>query len=222
MRGLLLDLDDTLYGFVPVDQHARAAVYAAISRDLGVELDEASALFNAARQRVMDRLGTRAGAHSRLLFLHELASSIGAPLSYSRKWERVFWGEYLAVMEPYAEAAPLLRGWRAAGHRTAIVTDLMLDIQLQKLEKLGLLELVDAVVVSEEVPWDKPAPEIFELALQRIGVPRERCIMVGDNDRRDGAGARALGIEYLRVRGTEPDAAGLSLAELARKLGVQL
>ncbi|HEY6877452.1 MAG TPA: HAD-IA family hydrolase [Polyangiales bacterium] len=221
-RGLLLDLDDTLYGYVPVERHARAAVLSEISRDLCVELAEAGALYDAARQRVKKRLGKTGAAHSRLLYLLDLASSARAPLSLPRKWERTFWGEYLRVMEPHPGVRELLAGWRALGNRTAIVTDLVVDIQLQKLEKFSLLELIDAIVVSEEVPLDKPAPEIFELACARLGVPRERCVMVGDNDAKDGAGARALGIPFLQVRGTEPDANGLTLQEVARELGVPL
>jgi putative hydrolase of the HAD superfamily len=219
-RGLLLDLDDTLYAFAPVEKRARTAVYAAIARDLNLPESRAAELYDAARTRVMERLGTRASAHSRLLFLHELVATVGAPLPLARVWERIFWGESLVAMQPYPEARPLLEAWRAAGHRTAIVTDLMLSIQFDKLERLGLLELVDAIVASEEVPLDKPAPEIFELAWSRLGVPRERCVMVGDNDARDGVGARALGIPFVHVRGSDPGAAGVSLGEVARALGL--
>jgi putative hydrolase of the HAD superfamily len=219
MRGLLLDLDDTLYAFAPVEARARAAVYAAIARDLDITPARAAELYDAARGRVMERLGTRASAHSRLLFLHELVASEGAPLTLARSWERTFWGESLTAMRPYPEARPLLEAWRAAGHRTAIVTDLMLSIQFDKLERLELLELVDVIVASEEVPLDKPAPEIFELAWSRLGVPREQCVMVGDNDARDGVGARALGIPFLHVRGSDPGATGMTLAEVARALG---
>ncbi len=218
MRGLLLDLDDTLYAFAPVEARARAAIYAAIARDLGISEALAAEHYGAARQRVMDRLGTRASAHSRLLFLHEMVATLGAPLQLARAWERLFWGTSLASMTPYPEARPMLEAWRAAGHRSAIVTDLMLSIQFEKLERLGLLDVVDVVVASEEVPLDKPAPEIFELAVARLGVPRAQCVMVGDNDARDGVGARALGIPFFHVRGSEHATAGMSLAEVARLL----
>jgi FMN phosphatase YigB (HAD superfamily) len=219
-RGLLLDLDDTLYAFAPVEKRARAAIYAEISRDLNVPEARAAELYDAARGRVMERLGTRASAHSRLLFLHELVAAVGAPLLLARQWERTFWSTSLLAMTPHAAALPLLEAWRAAGHRTAIVTDLMLSIQLDKLDRLGLLEAVDVVVASEEVPFDKPAPEIFQLAWSRLGVPPERCVMVGDNAARDGVGARALGIPFLHVRGSEPNAAGMTLDEVRRELGV--
>jgi putative hydrolase of the HAD superfamily len=219
-RGLLLDLDDTLYAFAPVEKHARAAIYGEISADLGIAKDRAAELYEAARSRVMERLGTRASAHSRLLFLHELVATVGAPLPLARKWERTFWSTSLVAMTPYPEARPLLEAWRAAGHRTAIVTDLMLSIQFDKLERLDLLDLVDVVVASEEVPCDKPAPEIFELAWSRLGVPRSECVMVGDNDARDGVGARALGIPFVHVRGSDPGAPGIPLSEVRRALGV--
>jgi epoxide hydrolase-like predicted phosphatase len=43
-----------------------------------------------------------------------------------------------------------------------------------------LPELFDAVTISGEVGLRKPAPEIYALAAQRIGVAAERCVFVDD------------------------------------------
>src|SRR4029077_12356220 len=115
----------------------------------------------------------------------------------------------------------LLVGWRALGHRGAIVNDLALEVQLWKLEAFGLHEIVDALVVSEEVEYDNPALAAFELAIERLGVVREHCVVVGDGVQTDGAGAVALGVPFYRVRGSEPgEGDGMTLMEVARALGV--
>ncbi|HYO17422.1 MAG TPA: HAD-IA family hydrolase, partial [Dermatophilaceae bacterium] len=41
-------------------------------------------------------------------------------------------------------------------------------------------EMFDAVVISGEVGMRKPEPEIFELALDRIGLPAGECVFVDD------------------------------------------
>ena len=110
-------------------------------------------------------------------------------------------------------ADALLDGARARGWRVSVVTDLTLEVQLWKCEALGLLARVDALTASEEVEADKPHPALFRLGAARVGVALERCVVVGDDDARDGAGARALGLPFHRVgRG------GAGLADVARAI----
>lgn len=41
-------------------------------------------------------------------------------------------------------------------------------------------ELFDVVVVSGEVGWDKPAPEIYTMTAERLGVLPEECLFIDD------------------------------------------
>ena len=222
-RGLLLDLDDTLYDYAPAERRGRAAALANVVRDTGLEHSHAAQLYDEARARVKNRVTQRGSSHSRLLYLHELAHASGRPavLARVRDWERAFWAEYLRGAELRPFARELLVGWRARGHRVAIVTDMVLEVQLWKLQALGLSELVDALVVSEEVAYDKPALASFELAIERLGVLREQCVVVGDSVQADGAAAVALGVPFYRVRGSQPgEEDGMTLEDVARELGV--
>jgi len=53
---------------------------------------------------------------------------------------------------------------------------------------------VDTVVDSELVGVAKPDPRIFEIALDRLGVPAGRALHVGDTPAADVDGARAAGV----------------------------
>ena len=53
------------------------------------------------------------------------------------------------------------------------------DVEVMR-EIIGADEWVDAVVNSSEVDASKPAPDIFELALERAGTTAEHAIVVGD------------------------------------------
>jgi putative hydrolase of the HAD superfamily len=222
-RALLLDLDDTLYDYLPNEQNGRAAVFSAICSDTGISGERARELYDRARKQVKARVGNTGCSHSRLLYLIEVAHTCGVPgaIAHARGWERAFWRAYLSRAQLRTGARELLSGWRAQGNKVAIVTDLVAEVQLWKLEQFGLFELIDALVVSEEVALDKPALAAFELAMQRLGVQREQCLVVGDSLKKDGGGAEALGIPYYRVRGTEAgNAEGMTLIEVARALGV--
>jgi 2-haloacid dehalogenase/putative hydrolase of the HAD superfamily len=52
----------------------------------------------------------------------------------------------------------------------------------------------DAVVVSEAVRCYKPAPHIFRVALDALGVAADRVLHVGDSLHSDVGGARSVGI----------------------------
>lgn len=104
---------------------------------------------------------------------------------------------------------------RGSGCCIGIVTDGTTQEQTETLFRLGLLQLVDAIVTSEELGVEKPAPEMFEEALRRLGIANpEDASVVGDSLERDIAGAKALGIcsvlttEYIRPTDKEIALAG--------------
>ena len=64
----------------------------------------------------------------------------------------------------------------------------------QVLEHLAIRHLFDAVVTSEDVVHQKPAPDIFLEAARRIGVPPQSCRAYEDTD---------LGMQAIRAAGME-------------------
>lgn len=219
VRGLLLDLDDTLYDYAPAEAAARPAVLADVARTTGRSDDEVAEVWSAARKAVKARLGNTASAHSRLLYLAELAARLGAGLPEVRGWDRTYWATFLDTARLRPGALELLDGWRGLGHRTAICTDLTLEVQLWKLERFGLFDRIDALVASEEVPKEKPELDLYHLALTRLGLDAEACVIVGDNPKKDGGAAERLGVPYLRARSSETGE-GDDLFTIAASLGL--
>ncbi|XP_072985573.1 uncharacterized protein [Typha latifolia] len=70
------------------------------------------------------------------------------------------------------------------------------DTRLRKLLKdLKVSELFDAIVISSEVGYEKPAAEIFKIALDQIGVDAGKAVHVGDDEKADKTGANAIGLD---------------------------
>ena len=63
----------------------------------------------------------------------------------------------------------------------------------------GLEEYFDPIVISSEVGFEKPAPEIFRIALERAGLRGEQCLYVGDNYYDDAVGCRKVGMRSLII-----------------------
>ena len=110
------------------------------------------------------------------------------------------------LVEGASEALGALRG---AGLSLACVANWDMTLPLH-LERLGVAHFFQAVAVSAVVGAEKPDPAIFRFALDRLGVPPERALHIGDNDRTDGDGARAAGLAFEPVPlSTLPERLGL-------------
>jgi putative hydrolase of the HAD superfamily len=92
---------------------------------------------------------------------------------------------------PYPDALETLREAKDRGLATAVISNISFDIR-PHLQHAGLLDLLDAVVLSYEVGMVKPDPKIFQVACDALGVDPASAVMVGDHAA-DGGGS-ALGV----------------------------
>lgn len=94
----------------------------------------------------------------------------------------------------YPDTLSTLKTLKERGYRLGCVTDGWADIQRGKLETVGLTDMFEVIVVSEEVQAPKPRPQMFEKALQELHLRPEETVYVGDVFAKDVLGAYRLGI----------------------------
>jgi 2-haloacid dehalogenase len=90
----------------------------------------------------------------------------------------------------------VLRRLREAGQRTAILSNgspRMLDAVVQA---AGLDKLLDAVLSVEEVGVYKPHPRVYQLAVDRLGIPA-RAIAFQSSNAWDAYAASAFGMQVV-------------------------
>ncbi|MGV0780582.1 HAD family hydrolase [Mycolicibacterium sp. XJ775] len=109
---------------------------------------------------------------------------------------------YNRVIDPaswtaYPDTARVFKSLKAQGLRTAVVSNIAFDVR-PAFTAIGAAEHVDEFVLSFEVGAVKPDPAIFTTALQRLGVPAQEALMVGDSEEADG-GAREVGCQFALV-----------------------
>ncbi|MET9558005.1 HAD-IA family hydrolase [Streptomyces sp. NPDC006645] len=90
-------------------------------------------------------------------------------------------GRAWAEVPAAGRMAALARSARAAGHRLALLSNSFGLDPFNPYEHVGVWDLFDVHVVSELVGLAKPDPAIYQLALELIGVPAERCVFVDDH-----------------------------------------
>jgi putative hydrolase of the HAD superfamily len=103
---------------------------------------------------------------------------------------------------------PCLEALDERGIQIGIVCDVGFsggEMLRELLAREGLLDYFSGWGFSDEVGHYKPAPQIFEAALEMLGARPEEALHVGDLRRTDVAGAAALGMRTVRYRGMNPE-----------------
>lgn len=73
----------------------------------------------------------------------------------------------------------------AKSTKTAIISNGKTVWQKIKIEKTGLDKIFDVIIISEEAGEWNPDPQIFTLALKRLGLNSEEALFVGDHLKND-------------------------------------
>jgi len=100
------------------------------------------------------------------------------------------------------EVVPALRRLSEAGLKIGLVSNAAYRPRLMRrqVEILGLLPHLDSLTFSSEVGLRKPHPAIFRDALEKLDVPAESALFVGDRLREDVRGPKQLGMRAVLLR----------------------
>ncbi len=176
-RGLIFDCDGTLADTMPL--HWRAWQVIAARHKIQLPIDRFYSLGGVPSREILKLLCAEQG-----LALDHLA--------IAREKE----AEYLpliAQVEPINAVVGLARENHGKVPMAVASGGTRRSIEMV-LEHLGIRHLFQAVVTSEEVLRQKPAPDIFLEAARRIGVPAQFCRAYEDTQ---------LGMQAIRAAGME-------------------
>ena len=183
--AFLFDLDGTLID--SVYQHVLA--WREALEETGMELSV---------WRIHRRIGMSGG-----LFVNALLREVGGDLSTvdSERLQTVHGEAYkrlVSQVRPLPGARELLDALAAENVPHAIATSGRLETARLSLEMLGVSADLP-VVTRDQVRYAKPDPDLFLAAAERLNVPIERCVVVGDSiwDLLAAQRARALGVGLL-------------------------
>jgi putative hydrolase of the HAD superfamily len=198
VRGVLVDLDDTLY---PQAEYLALAWYAVAECGARLGLDRgrlhaaliAAAAAGSARGGIIDEAVRQLGG-----------DQLGGDGELVPELVAAFHGVRPRRLTPFPGVRAALRELRALVP-VAVVTDGAVAGQRAKLAALGLADAFDVTVFSDG--WGrefrKPHPRPFRTALALLGVDAAEAVMIGDRPDKDIAGAARVGIRGIRVRSGE-------------------
>ena len=199
VRGVLFDMDDTLFDHHRATNHAIAALHAVEPLFQVWPPDELrrrhSEMLEVIHQDVVSgRLQIDEARRERFRRLLRQANAADADLERAGPLARRYRQEYELGWCAVDGTGELLGALRTRGVRVGIVTNNIRAEQLLKLDRCGLTDFIDVLVTSEDAGIAKPDPAIFERALAALELEAAETVMVGDVWDTDIAGALRAGV----------------------------
>ncbi|MGI9100203.1 MAG: HAD family hydrolase [Solirubrobacteraceae bacterium] len=135
-----------------------------------------------------------------------LRAELGREVSFVDFAEALWAG--LAPNEPMIE---LMAALRAEGYRMALLTNNVREWEARWRAMAPIDDIFELVVNSASVGMRKPDSEIYELTVQRLGVPAPSCLFVDDLEH-NCAAARDAGMQAVLYRDPEQATAEIRAA----------
>ena len=186
IRGVILDIDGTLVD--SNDAHARAWVAALAEHGLDVPYEQVRPLIGMGGDKLLPAVGGPSAD-----------SPQGKRVSARRA--EIFKELYLPEVKPFAGARELLARMRERGLKLAVASSAKREELGPLLEAAGAQDLIEEQkkTSSSDADSSKPDPDIVHAALDRLGLPPEQVIMIGDTPFDVEAAGRA-GIATIALR----------------------
>ncbi len=182
IEALLSDIDGTLVESNWLHAEAWQGAFAAI----GIELN---------REDVRRQIGKGGDELIPVYVSWWKRRQVEGPLKNYRKF--IFQQDYLSKVKALPAARELLVRAKEAGIRVALASSADKD-ELQIYKRIvGMEELVEKETSANDADRSKPHPDIFVAALERLKLPAEKCMALGDTP----YDAEAAGLAGLRTIG---------------------
>jgi putative hydrolase of the HAD superfamily len=136
-------------------------------------------------------------------FLEALRDGLEPRLGHRPELHR-FRHVFFEALDPNEPMIDLMRECKRGGHRMAMLTNNVQEWEPLWRTMLPVDEIFELVIDSGWVGYRKPEPPVYEITLERLGLPATACLFVDDMEVNCEA-ARELGFTAVHYR--EPDQA---------------
>jgi putative hydrolase of the HAD superfamily len=221
IRAILFDLDMTLIDFMEMKRRSCEAAVSAMT-DAGLCIDKDKAM------RIIFEMFDKHGYEYHLIFqkfLRKVCGTVDPKVLAAGivAYRRV----KLGYLEPYPGVNSTLLHLKERGIRLAIVSDAPRLKAWMRLTATRLADFFDVVVTSEDTGAFKPSKKPFLLALKKLKIRPDECLMIGDWPERDIIGAKKLGIPtcfarygYHQRRKVRDSGADYEISKFADLIGI--
>ena len=115
---------------------------------------------------------------------------------------RAFLMQQYFSLDAYPDAVPILDRLRASGFKTAVLSNGSPTMLVGAINSARLSDRLDAVLSVETAAVFKPHPSVYQIAVDKLGLPAHRICFVSANGW-DAVGAAAFGLRVIWINRTK-------------------
>lgn len=203
-KGVIFDLDNTIYDYDLCHQHAINNIYSDLSSEFNFDKKYISDILEYNKKIFKIESGNIASSHNRFIYFKMLFEELSLrstcegrikiDIKNINKYYLNYWKYFFEKCRLNEGVLELLNFLKNKKIKMCILTDFTTNEQIQKIEHLNIKDYFDYIITSEEIGSEKPVKRNFETALKKLNLNSHETIMIGDNFEKDIQGANTLGI----------------------------
>lgn len=139
------------------------------------------------------------GEFDLLKVMRKMVDEFGADCS-AEEFARDFREASLKKLRVFGGAGEMLDGLRTRGAKIYLLSNAQACFTRYELEKSGLYDKFDGIILSSEAGWKKPSAKFFNAAFEKFGLLPEECVYIGNDLHDDIAGARSAGMRSVYIK----------------------
>jgi len=184
-QGVILDVDGTLV--LSNDAHAHAWVQAFADSGYKVQFEQVRPLIGMGGDKVIPKL------------VPELNDQEGDGKTISNRRKELIINHHAPTLAPTKGARELVLHLQQAGLQLIIASSATSEELSLLLEAAQVEGLIEEATTTDDAEASKPAPDIVEVALSKLGIEPSQAVMLGDTPY-DIQAANACGVEVIALR----------------------
>ena len=194
MRGIIFDMDGVILDSNPYHRKA----WMNFLRKRGVNIDE---------KTFLDKIFGTTGKEALQVLLNEKLTDEVLE-EYTRAIDAEFRENFAKTenIEPIVGLNAFLDSISRAGCKIALGTSAPPENVEIVFERLKISKYFDLIVDQSQISKGKPDPEIYNKVVQRMGLPKEKCVVLEDSLAGVISACRA-GIKVIGITSSQPDEA---------------
>lgn len=208
VKAILFDLFDTLLlvrAGINLGESCLKNVYEFLSANgVRVSYEDFRRAYSEVRSRLYERISVNLEEPHYSLRISEVLKRLGYDCDLKDPLVRgavnAYSEEFVRHICPDEEASLVLSRLYECGYKIGVISNFSIpECARNLIEKYGLREFLDVIVISAEINRRKPSPEIFNFTLNLLGVSVSESIFVGDTPDVDIRGAKNIGMRTVLI-----------------------
>lgn len=185
VKGVLLDIDGTLV--LSNDAHALAWVEAFAQYGYEVAFEDVRQLIGMGGDKLISTI------------FPELTETEGDGKKIKERRSEIFLDKHAPLLRPTPGSRQLVQALHEKGIKTVVASSAKKAELTTLLKAAEVDDLLTEATTSDDADNSKPDPDIVQVALEKIGLPADQVVMVGDTPY-DIQAATKAGVDCIAVR----------------------